>query len=85
MSDEYSAFCVASEGYKEHFIRKGCNPSKIFVTGIPNFDNCETYRTNKFSHKQYVLVCTSDSRETFKYENRKNFLKKALKDKPLIN
>ena len=79
MSDEYSAFCVASEGYKEHFIRKGCNPSKIFVTGIPNFDNCETYRTNKFSHKQYVLVCTSDSRETFKYENRKNFLKKALK------
>lgn len=78
LSDAYETFCVASEGYKELFIKKGCREEKIRVTGIPNFDNCKSFLNNNFPYKDYVLVCTSDCRETFKYENRKKFIKKAL-------
>jgi hypothetical protein len=78
LSDYYDYFCVASKGYKELFTSNGCNPDKIIVTGIPNFDNCRQYLNNDFPHKDYVLVCTSDARETFKYENRKYFIKRAV-------
>ena len=87
LSDLYDYFCVASEDYKKIFVKNGCNPQKIIVTGIPNFDNCKKFLKNKFPHKDFVLVCTSDSRETFKYENRKKFIEKAVKiakDKLLI-
>ncbi|MFZ1292452.1 MAG: hypothetical protein WAR79_20340 [Melioribacteraceae bacterium] len=79
LSDAYKLFFVASEGYKKLFIRKGVNPDKIIVTGIPNFDNVKEFLENDFSYKNYVLVATSDSRETFKYENRKKFIYEALK------
>ncbi len=79
LSDMYDRFCVASEGYRDLFIHKGVDPAKIVVTGIPNFDNCREYLHNDFPHKHYVLVCTSDMRETYKYENRKKFIQKALR------
>jgi hypothetical protein len=79
LSDSYDKFCVASEGYRDFFIRKGVNPKKIVVTGIPNFDNCKEYLNNSFPLKDFVLVATSDMRETYKYENRKKFIKKAVK------
>ncbi len=78
LSDAYDKFCVASDGYKELFIRKGVSPEKIVVTGIPNFDNCKQYLENNFPHMHYVLVCTSDARETFKYENRKKIILDAV-------
>lgn len=78
LSDAYSVFCVASEGYRDLFIRKGIQPEKIAVTGIPNFDNCQQYTNNDFPHKHYVLVATSDCRETFRYENRKKFIERAV-------
>ncbi len=71
LSDVYEKFCVASEGYRDLFIRKGVRPEKIVVTSIPNFDNCARYLVNDFPHRDYVLVCTSDNRETFVYENRR--------------
>lgn len=74
LSDAYVRFCVASEGYREHFLRKGVQASKLVVTGIPNFDNCAVYRDEPFEHRDYVLVATSDARETFKYENRRRFI-----------
>jgi hypothetical protein len=77
LSKAYDKFCVASEGYKELFIKKGVDPDKIEVTGIPNFDNCRIFLDNNFPHKGYVLVATSDTRETYKYENRKKFIEKA--------
>lgn len=77
LSDSYSKFCVASEGYKKLFIKKGADPSKIEVTGIPNFDNCKEFIQNNFPYKNYVLVATSDIRETYKYENRKKFIEYA--------
>ena len=87
LSDAYDKFCVASEGYKEFFIKKGATPPKIEITGIPNFDNCKEYYNNNFPFKNYVLFATSDSRETFKYENRKKYIefaKKIAGDKQLI-
>ena len=79
LSDLYDRFCVASEGYRELFIHKGVQPGKIEVTGIPNFDNCRKYLSNNFPHKHFVLACTSDSRETFVYENRKKFIRNAIR------
>uniref|UniRef100_A0A7V2ZJU5 UDP-N-acetylglucosamine 2-epimerase n=1 Tax=Ignavibacterium album TaxID=591197 RepID=A0A7V2ZJU5_9BACT len=77
-SDLYDIFCVASEGFRELFIEKGLNPNKLRVTGIPNFDNCAEHLNNDFPHKNFVLVATSDMRETFKYENRKKLIQRAL-------
>lgn len=79
MSNQYDLFCVASEGYKELFTKKGARANRILVTGIPNFDNAKQYLANNFPHKNYVLVATSDARETFKYENRKKFIKECVK------
>ncbi|MFO7660988.1 MAG: hypothetical protein R6X18_00200, partial [Chloroflexota bacterium] len=48
LSQQYKYFCVASEGYRDFFIRKGIKPEKMVVTGIPNYDNIITYRDNDF-------------------------------------
>jgi len=79
LSYSYDKFCVASEGYKELFINKGVNPDKLEITGIPNFDNCKEFLDNDFPYHNFVLVATSDMRETYKYENRKKFIIKAYK------
>lgn len=79
LSKDYDLFCVASEGYKELFVKKGADPKKIVVTGIPNFDNAKQFLKNDFPYNNYVLVATSDSRETFKFENRKKFILDAVK------
>jgi hypothetical protein len=87
LSDEYTVFCVASEGYKRHFVSKGANPDKIVVTGIPNFDNCRRFFDNTFPERGFVLVCTSDVRETFGFENRRALILKALRiadGRPLV-
>jgi len=78
LSGLYSYFCVASEGYKSLFTEKGADPSKIVVTGIPNFDNAIQYCNNNFPYRHFVLAATSDARETFKLENRKRFIQRAL-------
>ncbi|MFP4369109.1 MAG: hypothetical protein ACOC2K_00060 [Bacteroidota bacterium] len=79
MSNSFDAFCVASEGYKSHFVQNGVDPEKISVTGIPNFDNAKKYEDNDFPYKNFVLVATSDARETFKIENRKKIILDAVK------
>jgi hypothetical protein len=87
LSDAYDLFCVASEGYRDLFIRKGVNPDKLVVTGIPNFDHAAQYLDNDFPHKGYVLAATSDMRETFKFDNRMRFIAKCLSiadGRPLI-
>jgi hypothetical protein len=75
LSDAYTKFCVASEGYRELFVKKGVKPEKLVVTGIPNFDDVAQYLANDFPHKGYVLAATSDMRETFKRDDRPAFLK----------
>jgi hypothetical protein len=87
-SDLYEKFCVASEGYRELFIRKGARPEKIVVTGIPNFDDMAQYANNDIPRKGYVLVCTSDTRETLNFfDSRKKFLARCAKlaaGRPLV-
>jgi hypothetical protein len=79
LSGLYDRFCVASDGYRDLFTRKGADPESIVVTGIPNFDDCARFLKNDFPLKHFVLVCTSDMRETFKFENRKRFIRKAVR------
>ncbi len=73
LSDAYQMFCVASEGYRDFFIRKGVRREKIAVTGIPNFDNAARFCFNRFPYRGYALVATSDTRETFKRDDRRRF------------
>ena len=77
LSDRYDRFCVASEGFRDLFIHRGVKPDKLVVTGIPNFSQCQKYLTNSFPHRGYLLVCTSDSRETYKWHDRNAFLQRA--------
>jgi hypothetical protein len=87
LSDAYELFCVASEGYKEQFVRKGVRPEKIIVTGIPNHDNAAQYLANSIPFQGYVLVATSDARETLKWDNRQKFICQAIQianGRPLI-
>ncbi|MEA5077770.1 MAG: hypothetical protein VB013_04295 [Anaerolineaceae bacterium] len=77
LSDAYDVFCVASHGYKQLFMRKGIDPAKIVVTGIPNFDHAAAYLNNPFPRRDYVLVATSSIRETGKFDDRDGFLRHA--------
>ncbi len=78
LSHAYQKFCVASEGFKEIYVRKGIDPAKIEVTGIPNFDDLDKYRQNDFPFENYVLGATSWLRESWQYEDRKAFIFKTL-------
>ena len=71
-------YCVASEGYKNYFAERGSEPSKMIVTGMPNYDNQERFLNNDFPYQDYVMVATTDFRETFRFENRPAFIKKAV-------
>ncbi len=77
LSLAYERFCVASHGYRDHFVSMGIPGERIAVTGIPNFDDCRRYQRNDFPHRGYVLVCTSDARETFKDDDRGRFLRRC--------
>src|SRR4030043_85126 len=87
LSDAYRAFCVASPGYRDFFIRKGVRPEKSVVTGIPNFDDCRRYCNNDFPYQHYVLATTSPLREIFRGEDREGFIRRAVEiagDRQLI-
>lgn len=87
LSDTYQYLCVASEGYKKEFISRGVNADRIKVTGIPNFDWVDQFRNNDFPHQDFVLVATSNLRESKRPEDRISLIKKAkaiAKEKLLI-
>jgi hypothetical protein len=77
LSHAYDRFCVASEGFRDLAIGKGCDPARVVVTGIPNFDDCESFRENDLPLRGYVLAATSCLRETGKSEDRVGFLRRA--------
>jgi hypothetical protein len=78
LSGRYHRFCVASEGYRDLFAANGAPPELIVVTGIPNFDDCRKFEQNDFPYRHFVLVCTSDARETFKRDDRREFIGRCL-------
>ncbi|UAY51527.1 hypothetical protein [Ferruginibacter albus] len=71
-------YCAASEGYKKQFTELGTNAGKILITGMPNYDNCQALLQNDFPHHGYVMVATSDIRETFKKEDRPKFIRDCV-------
>jgi len=71
-------YCTASEGYKNYFAKHGTDARKLIVTGIPNYDNDRQFLNNDFPHHNYVMVATTDMRETYRIENRPAFIKKAV-------
>lgn len=71
-------YCVASDGYREHFEKLGTEPSKIIVTGMPNFDNVKPISSADFSHRNFVLVATSDIRECYGSDNRSEFIRNCV-------
>jgi hypothetical protein len=77
LSHAYERFCVASEGFRDLAIAKGCDASRLIVTGIPNFDDCESFLDNDLPLRGYVLAATSCLRETGKSEDRIAFLRRA--------
>jgi len=79
LTQRYERFCVASEGYRKQFLAEGIPPGKLVVTGIPNFDDFARFRDNAFPHRGYVLVCTSDGRETMMAVDRPSLLKRSVK------
>src|SRR6516164_217343 len=78
LSDGYEVFCVASPGARALFRAKGVRDEKMIVTGIPNFDQVNAYLDNDFPYRDFVLICTSNARETFKYHDRMRFLRDAV-------
>ena len=77
LSGAYEKFCTASEGYKEYFIERGAPAERLVVTGIPNFDNCESFLNNDFPQHDYALIISSDTRETVKLDSRGRFMRWA--------
>lgn len=87
LSGAYDVFCVASPGYRDLFMRRGADPRKIVVTGIPNFDHARAYLDNDFAQHGFVLAATSCARETFKWDDRLRFIARAREiaaGRPLI-
>jgi hypothetical protein len=78
LSLAYERFCVASPGYRDHFVSLGVPGERIAVTGIPNFDDCARYLSNDFPHRGFALACTSDARETLVWEDRPAFLRRCV-------
>jgi hypothetical protein len=78
LSKRYDRFCVASEGYRDLFAANGAPANRIVVTGIPNFDDCKRYERNDFPYRHFVLVCSSDARETFKRDDRRAFISRCV-------
>jgi hypothetical protein len=79
LSGAYSTFCVASDGYRELFARKGVPRAAMVVTGLPNFDDAASFLDNDFPHRGYVLAATSHLRESMKPEDRKGFIRRCLR------
>jgi hypothetical protein len=71
-------YCAASEGYRQQFIKYGTAASRIFVTGIPNYDNIAILNNNDFPYRDYVLVATSDIRELGGRDNRAAFISRCV-------
>jgi len=72
-------YCAASEGYKSYFSKLGTERGRIIVTGMPNYDNCDQYLDNDFPFRDYVMVATSDLRETYRKEDRPAFITETVK------
>jgi hypothetical protein len=78
-SNTCDLYCAASVGYREQFANRGTSRDKIVVTGIPNYDNAAGLLNNDFPLRGYVMVATSDIRETWNKDDRPAFIRKCVR------
>lgn len=78
-SNKCDLYCTASDGYRDYIAKMGTDYDKIFVTGLPNYDNAIQYTRNDFPHQDYVMVATTDMRETARPENRAKFIQHCVR------
>jgi hypothetical protein len=78
LSHAYEHYCVASDGYRDDFVERGCDPKRLVVTGLPNFDAFARLVRPGHWIAGKVLAATSDGRETFRRDDRKRFIRWAL-------
>jgi len=71
-------YCAASNGYRDYFSKLGTERERIFVTGMPNYDNCAALLYNDFPYHDYVMVATTDMRETYRKEDRPAFIRQCV-------
>jgi hypothetical protein len=86
-TNQCDLYCAASEGYRRYISRMGTDKAKVFVTGMINYDNAAQYLDNDFPHHGYIMVATTDMRETARPENRVKFIKHCVslaKGRPLL-
>jgi len=87
LSGVYDRYCVASEAYREEFMSRGAPGHRLIATGIPNFDNLAGHRKQGHWIEGHVLACTSDGRETFRRDDRQEFIRWAVEiaaGRPLV-
>src|SRR6202000_1182219 len=77
-ADKCDSYCAASHGYKDLIVSRGADPGKVLATGIPNYDNNRQFLDNDFPYRDYVMVATTDMRETYRKEDRPAFIKKTV-------
>jgi hypothetical protein len=77
--DSYDKLCLASDGYRDLYVRCGVDRSRVEVTGIPQFDNYASFLKNSFPRRDYALVVTSEEREAFHFESHRHFVLDALR------
>ena len=77
LSDRYDIFCVASQGYADRYVRKGLNPEKIKVTGIPRYASLQDARHETTVDRGVVHFATTPLSEPLKPKVRKAYLKEA--------
>ncbi len=77
-TNQCDLYCAASEGYAKYISGMGTDLAKVYVTGMINYDNAAQYRYNDFPHRHYIMVATTDMRETARPENRVRFIKHCV-------
>ncbi|WP_205529522.1 hypothetical protein [Taibaiella koreensis] len=77
-TNQCDLYCAASDGYRDYISGMGTDPGKIWVTGTPNYDHAAQFLDNDFPYHDYVMVATTDMRETARPENRVRFIKKCV-------
>src|SRR5262249_22418356 len=69
---------VARAGLRVHRGGRGPPEERLSVPAPPISDARRPSRRTDSPHRHYVLVCTSDGRETFKPDDRPAFLRRCL-------
>ena len=79
LSHAYDRFCVASDGYRAPVHAQGrARATRSSSPASPTSTTASASCDNDFPHRGYVLVCSSDIRETARWEDRPRFIREVV-------